>query len=189
MKKLIINHLSKNNIQAAEITDEPALILDSNNRSTLKFKWVKNKYNPNCNLEATLIYSVDGKNFQKKVTKRDFRPGECFTLELSSKETFILYDELKKHYDFLKNRNIPNHEEIYVKLNDNLELQLLNVLKNADKKTLENLFKNFSDPELLNLNVISNTVQLLKIKEKIKNYLNDKNKTEHDWHELFKKSP
>ena len=58
MKKLIINPLSKNNIQAADITDEPAIILDSNNRSTLKFKWVKNKDNPNCNLEATLIYSI-----------------------------------------------------------------------------------------------------------------------------------
>lgn len=164
----------------------PNLILSKNFKSStsVNIKLLKNKFRP---MEVCIIYEKNpkkGTDNSYYMNKTNVKTGEALKFYLNSDETYQLYKGLKGFYEFANNqKSFPVGKEIYVKVNNEDELNLINKYLN-DPLNFKKILDNINDLDnLSNMNVATNIKILKKIEQKISENLN--NSDESFWQKLF----
>lgn len=140
------------------------------------------------NLKGKFIYSIahkKTKNFEntKKFNKKWIKSGESFELNLDSRLTYKLWEGLNSYYNIVNSVGFNSGEKIYKVSNENDETEEKLIEKLKNKKFMTDIFWNLTNADLKKINIILNLNNLKKIKNDIKENLNNKN--EKYWQELF----
>ena len=166
----------------------PNISLSDNNRSktSVNIKLLDNKYYP---LETCIIYEKKSKNklnVLNYLNKNNVKSGEALKFYLNSEETYRFYIGLKKFYELArKKESFPIGKEIYVKVNNDIELNFINKYSN-NPENFNKLLSNISNLDnLSNINIATNIKFLEDMQQEIKKNLN--NGDESSWQHLFLK--
>ncbi len=169
----------------ADVT--PIVILDESGRSQVRFELqqINNPKNYQEKLRGKFIYTVKKSdstfNDVISLNKRSIKSGESFELALSCSQTYKLWQALTERYKLVKDKNTP-WEEVTYTLKDEEYDKFKELLKNK-----EELVKLLKSVDLTNINWALNIEYLKRIKEEIKNNLNNSDEVGF-WQPLFEKN-
>lgn len=166
----------------------PIIILDETTRTQVRFELqqIENEKEPEKKLKGKFIYTVASKSTGSfddivKLNKKSVKAGESFELNLSCRQTYLLWERLTERYKLSENKGIPYGAVTYVKKDEDYE-KFKRLLK--DKDGLATLLAN---SELDEINFALNVENLKRAKKEIEENLYNSDEI-HFWQPFFEKN-